>query len=49
MQAIRFHTIGSPEVLKLEEVEKPRPGFLNLFELQYFGAANGVKTDGLHS
>jgi len=26
MQAIRFHTIGSPEVLKLEEVEKPRPG-----------------------
>jgi len=26
MQAIRFHTIGGPEVLKLEEVEKPRPG-----------------------
>ena len=26
MQAIRFHTIGSPEVLKLEEVEKPGRG-----------------------
>jgi NADPH2:quinone reductase len=26
MQAIRFHTIGGPDVLKLEEVEKPRPG-----------------------
>ena len=26
MQAIRFHTIGGPEVLKLEDVEKPRPG-----------------------
>jgi NADPH2:quinone reductase len=26
MQAIRFHGTGGPEVLKLEEVEKPRPG-----------------------
>jgi NADPH2:quinone reductase len=26
MQAIRFHTIGGPDVLKLEEVEKPHPG-----------------------
>ena len=26
MQAIRFHTLGGPEVLKLEDVEKPRPG-----------------------
>jgi NADPH2:quinone reductase len=25
MQSIRFHTIGGPEVLKLEDVEKPRP------------------------
>ena len=26
MQAIRFHGTGGPDVLKLEEVEKPRPG-----------------------
>ena len=26
MQTIRFRTIGGPEVLKLEDVEKPRPG-----------------------
>jgi NADPH2:quinone reductase len=25
MQAIRFHAMGGPEVLQLEEVEKPRP------------------------
>jgi NADPH2:quinone reductase len=26
MRIIRFHKIGGPEVLRLEEVEKPRPG-----------------------
>jgi len=26
MKAIRFHEIGGPEVLKYEEVERPRPG-----------------------
>jgi NADPH2:quinone reductase len=26
MKAIRFHEVGSPDVLTLEEVEKPRPG-----------------------
>ncbi len=26
MKAIRFHEIGGPEVLKLEDVEKPQPG-----------------------
>jgi len=31
MQAIRFHTLGGPEVLKLEEVEKPRSGQAKLW------------------
>jgi len=26
MRAIRFHAVGGPEVFRLEEVEKPRPG-----------------------
>ena len=26
LKAIRFHEVGGPEVLKLEEVEDPKPG-----------------------
>src|ERR1035441_3712438 len=26
MKAVRFHTIGSPEVLRVDEVDKPKPG-----------------------
>ena len=26
MKAVRFHTIGSPEVLRVDDVDKPKPG-----------------------
>ena len=26
MKAVRFHSIGSPEVLRVDDVDKPKPG-----------------------